>query len=222
MSRKKSSIQGNRKAKRQPKTSAARRSRIAQPSKQRTRSSSRTESIDIQRSHTGRLQASNQPEPALQKSEQRFRQKGNKLTQLESRISERTAGLTAANQAMQQELTARKRALEHSRELLQSFMKHTPAAVAMFDKQLRYLAVSKRWLQDYQLADQHLIGRHHYDVFPEIRKMKEWQDIHQRCLAGAVESREEDSFVRHGTTMGERSAGLSCLRRLSLSASGQK
>jgi PAS domain S-box-containing protein len=132
----------------------------------------------------------------LQKSEQRFRQKGNKLTQLERRISERTAGLTAANQALQQELTARKRALEHSRELLQSFMKHTPAAVAMFDKQLRYLAVSKRWLQDYQLADQHLIGRHHYDVFPEIRKMKEWQDIHQRCLAGAVESREEDSFVR--------------------------
>jgi len=132
----------------------------------------------------------------LQKSEQRFRQKGNKLTQLERRISERTAGLTAANQALQQELTARKRALEHSRELLQSFMKHTPAAVAMFDKQLRYLAVSKRWLQDYQLDDQHLIGRHHYDVFPEMRKMKEWQDIHQRCLAGAVESREEDSFVR--------------------------
>lgn len=85
--------------------------------------------------------------------------------------------------------------LEHSRSLLQSFVEHTPAAVAMFDQQLRYVAVSQRWYQDYQLGERDIIGEHHYDVFPEIREMREWQDIYQRCLAGAIE-RREDSFVR--------------------------
>jgi PAS domain S-box-containing protein len=93
----------------------------------------------------------------------------------------------------------RKRAedsLEHSRALLKSFVEHTPAAVAMFDKNLRYVAVSQRWVHDYKLGDRDIIGRHHYDVFPEIRQRQDWQDIHQRCLAGAVERREEDCFVR--------------------------
>lgn len=97
------------------------------------------------------------------------------------------------------DITERKQAeerLTHGRYLLKSFVEHTPAAVAMFDKNLRYVAVSKRWLQDYQLGDQDLIGQHHYDVFPEIRQSLDWQAIHQRCLAGAVERREEDCFVR--------------------------
>ncbi len=86
--------------------------------------------------------------------------------------------------------------LERSHGLLKSFVEHTPAAVAMFDKNLRYLAFSRRWLQDYQLGDRNIIGLHHYDVFPEIRHMQEWQEIHQRCLAGAIERREADPFTR--------------------------
>jgi PAS domain S-box-containing protein len=97
-----------------------------------------------------------------------------------------------------QDITERKRAevaLEHSHDLFKSFVDHTPAAVAMFDRDLRYLAVSKRWLRDYNLGDRNIIGLHHYDVFPEIRQMQEWQEIHQRCLAGAIERREEDRFT---------------------------
>ncbi|OQW30491.1 MAG: hypothetical protein A4E19_09250 [Nitrospira sp. SG-bin1] len=87
-------------------------------------------------------------------------------------------------------------ALARSHDLLKSFVEHTPAAVAMLDKDLRYLAVSRRWLQDYKLGDQDLTGRHHYELFPEIRGMEEWQAIHRRCLGGAVECRDEDRFVR--------------------------
>jgi PAS domain S-box-containing protein len=97
------------------------------------------------------------------------------------------------------DITARKeieQSLANSRALLQSFVEHTPAAVAMLDKELRYIAVSKRWLQDYGLGDRDLSGQHHYDVFPEIRRMPEWQRLHQRVLAGAVEQRDEDPFVR--------------------------
>lgn len=101
--------------------------------------------------------------------------------------------------ATERKRTTRKRTetmLERSHGLLKSFVEHTPAAVAMFDKNLRYLAVSRRWLQDYQLGDRNIIGLHHYDVFPEIRHMQEWQEIHQRCLAGAIERREADPFTR--------------------------
>ncbi len=86
--------------------------------------------------------------------------------------------------------------LTRSRDLLKSFVEHAPAAVAMLDKNLRYVAASRRWLQDYHLGEQDLIGRHHYDVFPEIRQRQDWQDIHRRCLAGAVEQRDKDRFVR--------------------------
>jgi PAS domain S-box-containing protein len=66
----------------------------------------------------------------------------------------------------------------------------------MLDQQLRYVAVSQRWYHDYQLGERDIIGHYHYDVFPEIRDMRKWQDIYQRCLAGAIEQREEDLFVR--------------------------
>jgi PAS domain S-box-containing protein len=97
------------------------------------------------------------------------------------------------------DITQRKRievSLENSRALLQSFVEHTPAAVAMLDKDLRYLAVSRRWMQDYELGTGDLTGKRHYDVFPEIERMPHWQAVHQRCLAGAIERREEDPFVR--------------------------
>jgi PAS domain S-box-containing protein len=71
------------------------------------------------------------------------------------------------------DITQRKRtelSLENSRALLQSFVEHTPAAVAMLDKDLRYIAVSRRWIQDYELGTGDLRGKRHYDLFPEIRK----------------------------------------------------
>lgn len=97
------------------------------------------------------------------------------------------------------DITERRRtqeALARSYDLLKSFVEHTPGAVAMLDKNLRYVAVSRRWIQDYRLDEQDLIGRHHYDIFPEIRSNEEWQAVHRRCLNGAMERREEDRFVR--------------------------
>jgi len=97
------------------------------------------------------------------------------------------------------DITERKRAEElirQNRVLLQSFVENTPAAVAMLDRDLKYVAVSKRWYQDYRLGERDIIGLHHYDVFPEIRKMEQWQVIHRRCLAGEVMRSDEERFTR--------------------------
>ncbi|MEQ1793454.1 MAG: PAS domain S-box protein [Nitrospira sp.] len=97
------------------------------------------------------------------------------------------------------DITERKRSEEaqtHSHNLILSFIEHAPAPIAILDRNLRYVAVSRRWVQDYRLDNQDILGKHHYDVFPEIRTMEDWQAVHQRCLAGAVERREEQRFVR--------------------------
>ncbi|KAM3105146.1 PAS domain-containing protein [Phormidesmis sp. 146-33] len=77
---------------------------------------------------------------------------------------------------------------------LRLFVKHAPAGVAMFDREMHYIVVSDRWLTSYGLTGQDLIGRSHYEVFPELPDR--WKAIHQRCLAGAVETCEEDAFPR--------------------------
>jgi PAS domain S-box-containing protein len=94
---------------------------------------------------------------------------------------------------------AAERALRASAEQLRVFVENTPAAVAMLDRDMRYLACSRRWLTDYRLSDRDLIGRSHYDVFSEVSSA--WRDVHQRCLAGAVERGEEDRFERDDGTV---------------------
>jgi PAS domain S-box-containing protein len=79
-------------------------------------------------------------------------------------------------------------------EQLKLLIAHTPAAIAMFDRDMRYLAVSNRWNTDYGLGDAALIGRSHYEVFPEIPER--WKEQHRRCLTGESLDAEQDRFER--------------------------
>lgn len=97
-------------------------------------------------------------------------------------------------QARWRQLDTAHLALRRSEERLGLFIEHAPAALAMFDREMRYLAVSRRWHDDYGLGETTLNGQSHYHIFPELGD--EWKAVHQRGMAGEVIRCDEDRFVR--------------------------
>ncbi len=79
-------------------------------------------------------------------------------------------------------------------EEFRNFIDGAPAAIAMFDKQMRYIAASLRWIEDYNLQGQKIYGKSHYDIFPEITD--ELKNVHKRVLAGSILRGDDDEFVR--------------------------
>jgi rsbT co-antagonist protein RsbR len=64
----------------------------------------------------------------------------------------------------------------------------------MLDRDMRYILASRRWIIDYGLGDQNIIGRSHYEIFTDIPD--KWKAVHQRSLAGSIEGQDEDPWER--------------------------
>jgi PAS domain S-box-containing protein len=83
---------------------------------------------------------------------------------------------------------------------LRLLIDRAPAAIALFDTNMRYLAANGRYLLDYGLttvaSPEALIGRSHYDVFPGVPER--WRDIHRKVLAGEALA-EQDDPVTHAS-----------------------
>lgn len=92
------------------------------------------------------------------------------------------------------DIKKKEEALHQSLSLNRIFVEQSPSAIAMFDTQMRYLAASNQWLSDYKLEGMDLIGKSHYEVFPEIGD--EWKAHHQRALKGEILINNEDRFER--------------------------
>ena len=69
-----------------------------------------------------------------------------------------------------------------------------PSALAMFDRELRYLAISTPWRLDYELGDRDVTGLYHYDVFPQVSEAR--RALHLRALAGEILRSDEERFDR--------------------------
>jgi len=89
--------------------------------------------------------------------------------------------------------------LRESKELLQLFIQHAPVALAMFDREMRHVSVSRRWLEVYGLVGSEIIGRSHYEVFPDVPER--WKEAHRRGLAGEAQRSDEDRFDRADGTV---------------------
>jgi PAS domain S-box-containing protein len=84
-------------------------------------------------------------------------------------------------------------------ELLRNFVKNVPAGVAMLDRDMRYLQVSDRFCSDYSVDSAQVLGRSHYELFPDIPER--WKEIHRRALQGETVRADEDRWDREDGTL---------------------
>lgn len=85
--------------------------------------------------------------------------------------------------------------LKESEEQLKVMIASVPAGVVMFDKDMRYLACSKRYLKENRLSRKQIIGKSHYEIFPDLPE--HWRQGHKECLEqGVTAKNDDDVFVR--------------------------
>jgi diguanylate cyclase (GGDEF)-like protein/PAS domain S-box-containing protein len=82
----------------------------------------------------------------------------------------------------------------HSRDLMNYVIQHDRGGVAVHDRDMNYIYVSQKYLDDYGISNENVIGRHHYEVFPDLPQA--WRDVHKRALQGEVLRADEDLYVR--------------------------
>jgi PAS domain S-box-containing protein len=93
---------------------------------------------------------------------------------------------------MNRALEAQSSLLQSREELLKTFVKNVPAAVAMLDREMRYVQVSDRWSADYLSGREQIVGRSHYEIFPNIPER--WKEVHRRGLQGETLRADEDRW----------------------------
>ncbi len=117
--------------------------------------------------------------------------------EVQKRVNLAADGTVLGTSGTLNDISDRKRiehALEQERQQLRQIIANAPVAIAMFDTDMRYIAHSDRWAQDYHLQGQSVIGRSHYELHPNLPE--KYKTIHRRALAGEVLSQPEDIWDR--------------------------
>jgi len=117
------------------------------------------------------------------------------LQEMNEKLNRTNIELSAAKERAEQSA----KALKHSHDLMQYIIEHNRGAVAVHDKNYNYIYVSNGYLKDYKIAEENIIGRHHYQVQPDIPQ--KWRDVHTRALNGEILGAEEDSYPRADGTL---------------------
>ncbi|WP_242050026.1 response regulator [Planktothricoides raciborskii] len=97
-------------------------------------------------------------------------------------------------QAAEAMLHPQRFANEQERRQLRQIVAHAPVAIAILDRELRYLAYSKKWLTTYGLVGQEILGDCHYQIVPDMPD--HWQENYQKALAGEIISIPEECWNR--------------------------
>lgn len=77
---------------------------------------------------------------------------------------------------------------------IEKLLSKCPVAVAMFDRNMKYICWSDRWAKDFGLEPAKLSGKSHYEIFPEISK--NWKKLHRDGFRGIASASQGDLFVR--------------------------
>jgi PAS domain S-box-containing protein len=79
-------------------------------------------------------------------------------------------------------------------ETIRQLFSELPAAVAIFDRAMRYVAYSRAYATIFGATGRDLTGLCHYDVFPDAKP--EWRANNDRCLAGESLRCDEEQWIR--------------------------
>ena len=74
------------------------------------------------------------------------------------------------------------------------FIQHAPISIAMFDREMNYLAASGRWIAQFGHGRTNLVGLNHYQITPE--QPQQWTWAHNQGLAGRTVKNDEDLWLR--------------------------
>jgi len=95
------------------------------------------------------------------------------------------------------EIKLSEKSLLRFQKLLQFIIEHNRNAVAVHDRNLKFLFASQPFIEMFNLQGREIIGRHLYEVFPDTPKYL--KDCHRRVLKGEVIRSEDDySFFNPG------------------------
>ena len=98
------------------------------------------------------------------------------------------------------DITGRKKSEKkvlHAHELMRYIIEHNRIAVAVHDKDLNYMYVSRPYIEFFGLEGREIIGKHHYEIMPTLPQ--KWKDVHRRVLCGEViSSGDTESVMNKG------------------------
>jgi PAS domain S-box-containing protein len=82
---------------------------------------------------------------------------------------------------------------------LRILAENAPVAMAIFDRDMRYLYANQRWLEVFRLEQTEIISRSQYDVFPSLHPG--WRHVYERALSGQVVRSDRDTVDHAGQPM---------------------
>lgn len=88
----------------------------------------------------------------------------------------------------------------HDYETLMNYaIEHSKSGVAIFDKEMRYIYVSRRFHHMYGVYTTDVIGKSHYEIFPDLPE--KWRIVHQKALQGIISTGDRDPYPRADGTI---------------------
>lgn len=85
------------------------------------------------------------------------------------------------------------RALRKSQAQVRMLVEHAPISIAMFDRDMVYLAASCGWIENYGDGRDSLVGLSHYKLHSDIPDR--WRAIHRGVLKGEFHSNVDDYWI---------------------------
>lgn len=71
-----------------------------------------------------------------------------------------------------------------------------PVAMAIFDREMKYLYANQRWHEVFHLEQAELVGRSQYEIFPSLHPG--WRNVYERALSGQIVRSDRDTVDHAG------------------------